>query len=225
MRIVGAAGVRLAVVRAVVLHRLDDRRVGRLRREARDVEVLVGLDATVAQLAERSRTTSHAPLRVAAEDVDAVQLVRRTSGCSSAAADVGVEGLRVLGPSVAQITCGGAIGNDWSEHCWTSAVVTNGMSGRPVTAPVESLQLRMLSTDGQRTPTRCRPWRRRSGTPGSRRWWSRWVQLRVVEVDHDLAAGEAAAAGLAVQVLGHAFDRVLRALEQVRARSGCRRRR
>ena len=50
-----------------------------------------------------------------------------------------------------QITCGGAIGNDWSEHCWTSAVVTNGMSGRPVTAPVESLQLRISSTDGQRT--------------------------------------------------------------------------
>ena len=48
-------------------------------------------------------------------------------------------------------TCGGAIGNDWSEHWCTSAVVTNGMSGRPVVAPVESLQLRMLSTDASET--------------------------------------------------------------------------
>src|SRR5947199_374737 len=45
------------------------------------------------------------------------------------------------------MTCGGAIGNDWSEHCCTSAVETNGMSGRPVTAPAEALELRMLSTD------------------------------------------------------------------------------
>ena len=47
---------------------------------------------------------------------------------------------------VSHCTCGGAIGNDWSEHWCTSAVDTNGMSGIPVTAPVESLQLRMLST-------------------------------------------------------------------------------
>ncbi len=30
-------------------------------------------------------------------------------------------------------------------------MVTNGMSGRPVTAPVESLQLRMLSTEVRNT--------------------------------------------------------------------------
>ena len=42
------------------------------------------------------------------------------------------------------------------------------------------------------------------------------VQLRVVEVDHDLAAGETATARLAVQVLRRALDGVLRALEQVR---------
>ena len=52
---------------------------------------------------------------------------------------------------MSQSTCGGAIGNDWSEHCCTSAVDTNGMSGRPVTAPVESLQLRISSTDVRNT--------------------------------------------------------------------------
>ena len=52
---------------------------------------------------------------------------------------------------VAQSTCGGAIGNDWSEHCCTSAVVTNGTSGSPVMAPVESGQLRMFSTDVRNT--------------------------------------------------------------------------
>ena len=62
-------------------------------------------------------------------------------------------GWKVCGCCVAveQITCGGAIGNDWSEHCCTSAVDTNGMSGRPVTAPVESLQLRISSTDASDT--------------------------------------------------------------------------
>ena len=50
-----------------------------------------------------------------------------------------------------QITCGGAIGNDWSEHCWASAVDTNGMSGRPVVAPDLSLQLRISATEVRNT--------------------------------------------------------------------------
>ncbi len=53
--------------------------------------------------------------------------------------------------AVEQITCGGAIGKDWSEHCCASVVETNGMSGRPVAAPVESLQLRISSTDASDT--------------------------------------------------------------------------
>ena len=141
-------------------------------------------------------------LRVAAEDVDAVELPCRTSRCSSGRAPRWPGTSADARSFVSHCTCGGAIGNDWSEHCCTSAVDTNGMSGRPVTAPVESLQLRMLSTDGQRTPPRCPP----SATSFSHALISAFlvsfgVELRVVEVDHDLAAGEAAAAGLAVDVL------------------------
>ena len=215
MSTVGAGGDCLAVVRAVVLHRLDDRRVGRLRREAREVEVLVGLEpmwrsAPIPLTNDESRADFESLPKSRRRAVSC-----RTSSCSSSRG--ATFGWKVCGcwSSVEQITCGGAIGNDWSEHCWTSAVVTNGMSGRPVTAPVESLQLRMSSTDDSA---------HRRGADHGDVVLARLdlgvgrgigVELRVVEVDHELAARQAAAAGLAVQELGEAFDRVLRALEQV----------
>ena len=47
---------------------------------------------------------------------------------------------------VEHTTCGGASGYDWSEHCCSSVPATNGRSGIPVAAPVESLQARMSAT-------------------------------------------------------------------------------
>ncbi len=217
---------RLAVVRAGVLHLLDDRRVRRLRREAGDVEVLVGLAADLLGAGRcRSRTTSHGRSSSRCRRCRCRAGRCRTSACSSspgprwAGRSAGARSPSSRSPAAAP---SGTTGRSTAA---TRFVDTNGMSGRPVVAPVESLQLRISSTDASDTadvPTAATSFSTRldlgvGGGVG--------VELRVVEVDHDLAPGETAAARLAVQVLRRALDCVLRALEQVRARSGCRRRR
>ena len=199
--------VRLAVVRAVVLHRLDDRRVGRLRREARDVEVLVGgaaLHPQLADAADERRVTGR--LGVAAEGVDAVELpfavllvvVVRPP-------DVGLEGLRVLRRRGAD-----HLRRRHREDLVRALLHERGGHERDVGQAGgragRVLAVAHVVDRTQRAPPRCRP----SATSFSHAWISALVvafgvQLRVVEVDHDLAAGQPPPPALLFRYFGRAL--------------------
>ena len=204
----------VGVVRTVVLHLVDDRRVRALRVTTRHAERLVRRDAGLDLGVEEHLTAALGVLGVVADDHRPVQVVLVLLQQVLRLELVAVVRLGDCDPSCCTRAAPGLTGNATGEQACGTPVATLARSGMPGhgTRLVDAVDLVVDVAQEQhegpdhRVVVLARGDDRVAGLVG--------VQVRVDEVDDELAAGDTASAGLAVEVLRRALHTVDGALEQ-----------